>query len=121
MSHLMQVQTECRDVDTVRKAAERMSIGAPIFGTTRLFDGSEHTGLKLRFPGWEYDAVVKTETGQIAYDNFNDMWGDSCHLRRFQQCYAIEAAINQARINGHSYEESTLSDGTIQLEIIESY
>ena len=97
-------------------ACRRLGLPEPQQGTARLFSG-EAAGLLVRLPGWRYPAVVQTETGRVAYDNFDGVWGDEAHLGRFLQAYAIEKATIEARRQGHAVTEQALPDGLIRLTI----
>ena len=78
---------------------------------------SEATGLLVKLPGWQYSAVVDTETGRVRFDNYEGRWGDPKHLDAFLQAYAVEKAKIEARKRGHSVFEQPLADGSIKLTI----
>ncbi len=116
MSHIVHIQTELRDAVAVRAACERLQLEVPTHGTTKLF--SDHaTGLAVKLPGWHYPVVCDLGSGQLKYDNYQGHWGEQQELDRFLQAYAIEKARLEARKNGHSVSEQTLSDGSVKLTI----
>ena len=53
-------------------------------------------------PGWQYPAVIDTQSGVVRYDNYEGHWGDQQHLDRFLQLYAVEKAKLEARKKEHS-------------------
>ena len=116
MSHIVTIKTEVRDAAAVRAACHRLGLAEPVQGTTRLFSG-EAPGLAVKLPGWEYPVVADLASGTLRYDNFGGRWGDSAHLDRFLQAYAVERARAEARKKGHVCTEQTLSDGSIKLTI----
>jgi hypothetical protein len=116
VSHIVQIQTEVRDVEAVKAAARRLGLDEPMHGTVTLFEG-EATGLLVKLPEWLYPVVVDTTTGQTQYDNYNGSWGDPKHLDAFIQGYAVEKAKIEARKRGHSVYEQPLADGSIKLVI----
>ena len=116
MSHIVQIQTQVKDAAAVLAACQRLGLPAPVQGTTRLFSG-EVTGLAVQLPGWQYPVVCGTATGQVRYDNFGGRWGESVHLDRFVQAYAVEKAKIEARKKGHVATEQQLADGSIKLTI----
>jgi hypothetical protein len=119
MSHIVTVQTKVHDPHAVAAACRRLNLAAPVQGTAKLYSGEAH-GLVVRFPGWQYPAVVDPLTGTVRYDNFNGYWGDQAQLDRFLQAYAVEKAALEARKRGHTVTEQALPDGSIKLQIVEA-
>jgi hypothetical protein len=95
-----------------------LGLAAPVSGTFNLFAGQEATGLAIQLPGWRFPIVVDTAKAEIAFDNFQGRWGDQQHLDRFLQIYTVEKAKLEARKQGHSVSEQTLSDGSIKVQIV---
>ncbi len=116
MSHIVQIQTEVRNVAAIRAACRRLNLDQPEQGTFKLFS-TEATGLAVRLPDWNYPVVCDTATGQLKFDNYEGRWGDQKELDRFMQAYAVEMAKQEARRHGHGTTEQTLSDGSIKLTI----
>ena len=116
MSHIVTIRTQIRDAVALAAACSRLSLAAPVQGTTRLYS-SQATGLIVRLPGWIYPAVVDVTTGAIAYDNFEGSWGDPKELDKFMQAYAVEKAKLEARKAGHSVSERSLANGSITLTV----
>jgi hypothetical protein len=116
VSHIVEIKTEVRDPEAVAAACRRLGLAEPVHGTATLFSG-EATGLLVKLPDWLYPVVVNPSTGQIAFDNYNGLWGEQKHLDRFLQQYAVEKARIEARKRGHSVVEQSLPDGSIKLTI----
>ncbi len=116
MSHIVTIRTEVRDPIAVSAACRRLGLDEPVRGTAKLYAG-EASGLIVRLPGWIYPTVVQTETGTVAFDNFEGHWGDRVDLDRFLQGYAVEKARLEARAKGYTVTEQTLTDGSIRLSI----
>ena len=116
MSHIVTIDTEVRDPAAVAAACRRLGLAEPTHGTAKLFSG-EASGVLVELPGWKYPVVCKTETGQLAFDNYGGHWGEQAQLDRFLQGYAIEKAKAEARRAGHTTTEKVLSDGSIKLTI----
>jgi len=116
VSHIVQIQTQIKDVAAVRSACERLSLQPPVQGTVKLFSG-QVTGLAVQLPGWHYPAVFDLASGQAKFDNFGGRWGDQKELDKFLQMYACEKAKIEARKQGHSVSEQQLADGSIKLSI----
>ena len=70
MSHIVTIQTKVHDPHAVAAACRRLNLAAPVQGTAKLYSG-ETEGLVVRFPGWQYPAVIDPLTGTVRYDNFN--------------------------------------------------
>jgi hypothetical protein len=118
MSHIVQIQTKVHDPAAVAAACQRLNLPAPSHGTAKLFSG-ECTGLMVQFPGWQYPAVIDTQSGTVKFDNFEGHWGDPVCLDKFLQMYAVERAKLEARKKGFAVSEQSLNDGSIKLQIIE--
>lgn len=116
MSHIVQIQTQVRDLQAVVAACQRLGISLPQNETVQLFS-STATGLAVRLNGWRYPVVCETETGTVKFDNFEGRWGDQEQLDQFLQAYAVERAKLEARRKGHSVSEQALADGSIKLTI----
>src|SRR5207237_1440489 len=96
----------------------RLGLAAPVQGKARLFRG-EVSGLLVQLPGWQYPAVIDTESGAVRFDTFEGRWGEPAQLARLLQRYAVEKAKIEARARGYQVSEQTLQDGSIQVQIIE--
>jgi len=96
VSHIVTVQTKVHDLTAIAAACHRLNLAAPVQGTAQLFSG-EATGLLVRFPGWEYPAVIDTASGVVKFDNYEGAWGDQVHLDHFLQMYAVEKAKLEAK------------------------
>lgn len=116
MSHIVEIKTQVRDPVAVTAACSRLGLPPPMEGTFRLFTSSE-TGLAVQLPGWNYPVVFNTAEGSVKYDNFGGRWGDPQELNKLLQTYAVEKAKIEARKQGHSVHEQSLSDGSIKLTI----
>jgi hypothetical protein len=116
LSHIVTIATRVRDPEAVAAACRRLGLPGPEPGTARLYAG-EASGLIVRLPGWEYPAVVDTDSGTVAYDNYGGRWGDPARLGLFLQAYAVEKAKLEARRAGHAVIEQTLADGSIRLAV----
>jgi hypothetical protein len=116
MSHLVTIQTKLHDRAAINAACNRLKLPEPIQGkaTVHLTDV---TGLVLQLPGWEYPAVIDTESGQVHFDNYGGDWGKQQHLDAFLQAYAVEKAKLEASSKGHVVHEQTQADGSIKLTI----
>ena len=116
MSHVVQVQTQVRDVVAIRGACERLGLAEPVYGEVKLFSSTE-IGWSVRLPGWRYPVVCDVVTAKVAYDNFEGRWGEQKQLDAFLQNYSVEKARIEARLRGHTVTEQSLADGSIKLTI----
>lgn len=116
MSHVVQVQTEVRDVVAIRGACGRLGLAEPVHGEVKLFS-SKAVGWAVRLLGWRYPVVCDVVTAKVAYDNFEGRWGEQKQLDAFLQNYAVEKARIEARQAGHTVTEQPLADGSIKLTI----
>ncbi|MGE0535188.1 MAG: DUF1257 domain-containing protein [Pirellulales bacterium] len=116
MSHIVTIETQVRDAAAVQAACQRLTLPPPRQETVELFSG-QATGLAVRLPDWHYPVVCDLDSGRLQYDNFGGRWGKQQHLDRFLQAYAVERARSEARRQGHSVTEQTLSDGSIKLVV----
>lgn len=73
MSHIVQIQTEIRDLVSLQAACDRLSLPRPVFGETKLFSSSA-TGWAVQLPEWRFPIVCDINTAQIAFDNFGGRW-----------------------------------------------
>ena len=118
MSHIVSIQSKIHDPAAVAAACARLNLAAPVQGTAHLFSG-EATGLIVQLPGWQYPAVIETQSGTLNYDNYNGEWGSQAELDRFLQMYAVEKTKLESRKKGYQVSEQQLQDGSIKLQVIE--
>lgn len=116
MSHIVTVSTEIRDVGALRQACCRLSLEEPVHRTAKLFS-TEATGYCVELPEWKYPVVCDVDSGQISYDNYEGRWGPQNRLHELLQNYAVEKTKIEARRNGHSVTEQSLTDGSIKLVV----
>ena len=116
MSHIVSIKTEIRDPVALRAACSRLQLSPPVYESVRLFSDSA-TGWAVRLPAWRYPVVCDIEQRQLHFDNFGGRWGDQRELDRLLQGYAIEKTRLEARRRGHSIQERTLADGSVQLTV----
>ncbi len=116
MSHIVTIQTKLHDRAAINAACNRLKLPEPTIGTAKVYL-TEVTGMVLQLPGWQYPAVINTDSGQVQYDNFNGEWGAQAHFDAFLQAYAVEKVKIEARRSGHVVSEQTQTDGSIKLTI----
>ena len=116
MSHVVEIQTEVRDPVAIRAACDRLALPPPVYGETQLYQGSR-IGWAVQLPRWKYPAVCDTNTGEVAFDNFEERWGEQRHLDSLIQHYSVEKARIEARKRGHDVTEQPLEDGSIKLTV----
>ncbi len=116
MSHIVTIKTEVRDPQAIRLACGRLNLAEPVHGTTRLYS-SEASGWLVPLPRWRYPLVCQTDSGQLAYDNYQGAWGDAVELNRFLQAYAIEKTRLEARKQGYHVVEQPLENGSVKLTL----
>jgi len=73
VSHIVQIQTEVRDVAAIQMACQRLGLAAAGQSTVQLFSGTA-TGLAISLPGWRYPVVCDTASGQLQFDNYGGQW-----------------------------------------------
>jgi hypothetical protein len=116
MSHIVNIKTRLTDAAALAAACRRLGLSEPVQGTATLYSASA-SGLIVKLPGWEYPAVVDTDTGTVAFDNFAGAWGEQKELDKLLQACACEKARIEARRAGHTVVEQPLADGSIKLTI----
>lgn len=116
MSHVVNVQTEIRDIEALDAATRRMQLPPPRYAEVELFS-SHATGYAVRLKDWQYPVVCDLRSGQVAFDNFGGRWGKQQELDALVQAYAVEKAKLEARKQGHTVHEQSLNDGSIKLTV----
>ena len=71
----------------------------------------------VSLPGWNYPAVIDTESGEVRFDHYEGKWGDPKEMDRLLQAYAVEKTKLEARKKGHAVSEHLLQDGSIRVQI----
>jgi hypothetical protein len=116
LSHIVTIKTEVRDAAAIHAACQRLQLATPVFGAAKLFSGTK-TGWQVQLSGWRYPVVCDVTTAKIDFDNYNGHWGEQKELDCFLQAYAVEKGKIEARRQGHSCTEQTLTDGSIKLTV----
>jgi hypothetical protein len=73
MSHIVVIKTKLLDPGAIAAACRRMDLAPPAQGTAQLFSAAA-TGLMIQLPGWQYPAVIDTQTGDVSYDTYGGRW-----------------------------------------------
>jgi hypothetical protein len=120
VSHIVSIKTRVHDPVAIAAACRRLGLTEPVHGTARLYSG-QATGLLLQLPGWKYPAVIDTVSGNVQFDNFAGRWGNQQHLDHFLQMYAVEKCRQEARQKGMQFQEQTLQDGSIKIQLAGGY
>lgn len=83
MSHVILLRNVRITQQAARNAAK--SLGWQVSETNQervqFYDRSEHVGLTVKLPGWQFPVVVK-DSGEVAYDNYHGSWGNSVEVSR---------------------------------------
>ena len=116
MSHVVKIETQIRDINAVRQACVCLKLEPPVHNTFELYNSSV-TGWGVYLRDWKYPIVCKTDTGEIAYDNFGGRWGNAQRLDEFRQRYVIEKTKIESRRQGHTSTEKLLEDGSVRVTI----
>ena len=116
MSHIISIKTEIRDPVALKSACFRLPLPQPSYENVQLFSDTA-TGWAVRLPHWRYPVVCDIEQRQVHFDNFGGRWGDQKELDKLLQRYAVEKTYLEARRQGHSIQERTLADGSVQLTV----
>ncbi|MEI8376434.1 MAG: hypothetical protein WCJ35_26760 [Planctomycetota bacterium] len=83
MSHIVQIQSQIKDVAAVHAACQRLSLPAPVQGKTKLY-GGEVEGLAVKLPDWTYPVICDLASGQVKYDNFATCTIDFGHAHNYR-------------------------------------
>lgn len=115
MSHTVKVSVELRDREVLEAARVRCKLPEFREGKHDLFQG-QHRGLALQLPNWNYPVVIKPESGEAVYDNYNGKWGKQVELDRLCQAYALEAGEREFRRQGFEVvEEAPQETGAVRV------
>lgn len=113
MSHTSKITgVSMTDAAALAAAAVAMGIPAPAREKVRLYDGTEHEGMAIRLPGWQYP-VVLTEGGEAVLDNYNGAWGSMELFDRFHQHYVV--AVAHGAMPEHQFTTEELPSGDLRV------
>ena len=116
MSHVVKIQTRLSDINAIRQSCVYLRLEPPVHGTFELYNSTE-MGWAVNLRDWKYPVICKVETGEVAYDNYQNRWGDQKRLDELIQRYAIEKTKIEARRQGRSVSEQKLDDGSVKLTV----
>lgn len=117
MSHIVQIKSEVKCVESLRAACKRQDLASPEYGEHKLFSDQRAKGWAVRLTDWIFPVVFDTESGQAAFDNYGGEWGEQSRLDSFLQAYAVEKTKLEARRKGHTVTEQAQTDGSIKLSV----
>jgi len=97
-SHTATIKAEFADKD--RLAGAVVAMGGTVLGngTHKLYSESK-TGYGFTLKGWRYP-IVCGEDGTLAFDNYQNAWGDIADLERLKGEYVIQTAEQSAMALG---------------------
>jgi len=114
MSHTTRRKAGLVNADVIQRAAKRIGAKYKGVGKTQQYNRQTLSGHRLEIPGFEYDVVIDTKSGDILSDTWGGRWGDDSKLDELQQGYAVEAGKMDAERKGHAFQEIPLDDGSIK-------
>lgn len=117
MSHTAEIKSSLTDANAILAACKELGLAEPKTETVRLYDGTEATGIAVRLPGWKYPVVIDTKAGKLHYDNYGGSWGQQSELNKLTQHYGVAKATMIARKKGYAVSRTTMSNGTIRLQV----
>jgi len=117
MSHTVTIKTDVKNKQAIAAACQRLSLPQPVDGTFKLFEHGSVKGTAVHLPNWQYPIVINTDTGAVAYDNYNGMWGKMEEYDKFMQAYAVSRTMQEASLQGYMATEETLQDGSIKITV----
>lgn len=118
MSHTVTIKASVTDKRAIAAACQRLGLAAPVDGAHMLYERRQAiNGTAVQLPNWNYPVVFNTETGDVAYDNFNGYWGNMSEYEKFMQAYAVARATQEASMQGYVTSEETLPDGSIRVTV----
>lgn len=117
MSHTVTIKTDVKNKQAIAAACQRLNLPQPVDGTFRLFQNEDVKGTAVHLPNWQYPVVINTDTGAVAYDNFNGYWGNMAEYDKFMQAYAVARTMQEASLQGYMATEETLQDGSIKITV----
>lgn len=122
MSHFATIQTEIRDIQSLRAACHELGVLLIDNADARGYgDNRRHGDHVIRLKG-PYDVAVNREdTGK--YGLTTDWWGGhverevGTNYGRLLQLYGVHKTVLEARRHGFSVHRQQQKDGTIKLSI----
>ena len=120
MSHTTTIKTQFLDEAAIAAACKELGLPAAIRGKATLFrfnDPTEHEGILVQLPGWNYPVIINTKTGEAKFDNMNGKWGAQVELEKFTQYYGVHKATMEAQKRGLRVLRSVQPNGVIRLTI----
>jgi hypothetical protein len=113
----MNIKTELRDMDALKKACERMGGQFLGHGGHQLY-GNIVSGTGLRLPGWVYPVVVCDNGKSLSYDDYRGSWGNVADINKLKAFYGVEKAKTEALKKGYRvYEKFNSESREIELRI----
>ncbi len=117
MSHITTCAVQMKNVACLNKAIQHCGLRNLGQKTHQLWNNQSADGIGVQLPDWHHPVVINTTDGKAVYDNYNGGWGKQVELDKLVQRYSIETALEQADQNGYTYEEQTLANGDIELQL----
>jgi hypothetical protein len=136
MSHTVTIKVEMNDQVSLLQAVERLE-GFELVRPAGRVDARQRTransiedaigehaiysgtfkGIGVQLPGWNWPAIIDTESGEVRYDNYNGSWGAQAHMDELVQAYSVSKAYNTALMHGMTVHEELQENGDIKLTI----
>lgn len=98
MSHTVKVKVQLRNKIALGSSVVELQGNVLGDGTHRLYQGAE-VGFGFTLPKWHFPLVLK-EGGELAYDDYNGVWGNPADITRLTELYALIVAKQAAAAQG---------------------
>lgn len=127
MSHTVQVTTELKDMQILKKVCDKRQIPIEVAAkgqtiSRQLYTNTVKGHAAFRLPGWKYDVVVIDDKGTTKFDNFNGSWGKQEEFDSLFQGYSREVVTQKLRQQGfrlQSEQGKVEQDGTLELMFVQ--
>lgn len=117
MSHIVQAALKLTERKHLLAAIEQLGLKNLGEARHKLYSGNYVQGLGIQFKGWNHPVVIDSE-GTAHYDNFGGTWGNQDNLDELCQRYALIGAEETAAIEGYIYNQTTLENGDVEVEMV---
>lgn len=122
MSHFTTIQTQIKDIEALRRAAQEMGLSILQNAQARGYDGNQIKGDYVVVLKGPYDIALNKQPGG-SFGLTADLWQGHVEAEvgpkygRLLQLYGVHKAMLEARKKGHLVRRSQQENGAIKLTI----
>lgn len=116
MSHIVTIQTELKNKESIQEVCKALNVQYLGQKTTKYYNTTK-SGIAVQFRNWKYPVTIQ-ENGSVYFDNYQGSWGNKKDLDAFINEYSLVETVGKLKKKNLRYEVQRLKNNEIKIEVM---